>query len=64
MVITEEERREVIATVVSIATKELFSNHIYTFGDRTYRQSEGGGLRATCAISRVTMNTWDILWTQ
>ena len=64
VVITEEERREVIATVVAIAVKELFSNHLYTFGNKIYRQSSGGaiGLRATCAIARVTMNVWDKLW--
>ena len=66
VVINEEERREIIATVVSIAVKELFSNHLYTFGDKTYRQTRGGaiGLRATCAIARVTMNMWDDLWTR
>ena len=64
VVITEEERKEVIATVVAIATKVLFSNHLYSFGGKVYRQTEGGaiGLRAICAIARVTMNTWDNLW--
>ena len=64
VVITEEERREVVATVVGIATKVLFSNHLYTFGNKVYRQRSGGaiGLRATCAIARVTMNVWDKLW--
>ena len=64
VVITEEERREVVATVVGIATKVLFSNHLYTFGNKVYRQRSGGaiGLRATCAIARVTMTVWDKLW--
>ena len=64
--IKEEEKREVIATVVAIATKVLFSNHLYTFSNKVYRQKSGGaiGLRATCAIARVTMNTWDQLWTR
>ena len=64
--ITEEERIEVIATVVAIATKVLFSNHLYTFAGKVYRQKSGGaiGHRATCAIARVTMNTWDLLWTK
>ena len=66
VVITEDERRAITATVISIAVKELFSNHLYTFGGRTYKQSKGGaiGLRATCAIARVVMNMWDDLWTQ
>ena len=42
VVISEEERREVMATVVAIAVKELFSNQLYTFGDKAYRQSSGG----------------------
>ena len=64
VIISEEERREVVATVVSIAVKELFSNHLYTFGNKVYKQTSGGaiGLRATCAIARVTMNKWDELW--
>ena len=66
MVITEEERKEVIATVVSIATKELFKNHLYSFGGKVYKQAGGGaiGLRARCAIACVTMNVWDAMWTQ
>ena len=64
VVITDEERRDVIATVVSIAVKELFKNHLYTFGNKVFRQTSGGaiGLRATCAIARITMNVWDNLW--
>ena len=64
VVLTEDEKREVIATVISIAVKELFKNHLYSFGNKVYRQSSGGaiGLRATCAIARVTMNVWDKLW--
>ena len=64
VVITDEERRDVIATVVSIAVKELFKNHLYTFGNKVFRQTSGGaiGLRATCAIARITMNVWDELW--
>ena len=64
VVITEEEKKEVIATVVGIATQVLFSNHLYTFGNKVYRQKSGGaiGLRATCAVARVTMNLWDKIW--
>ena len=62
--LTEEEKKEVITAVVAIATKNLFSNHLYTFANKVYRQKSGGaiGLRATCAIARVTMNIWDQLW--
>ena len=44
MIISEDERREIIATVVSIAVKELFSNHLYTFGNKIYRQTKGGAI--------------------
>ena len=40
--IKEEEKREVIATVVAIATKVLFSNHLYTFSNKVYRQKSDG----------------------
>ena len=62
--LTDDEKREVIATVVAIATRVLFSNHLYTFANKVYRQKSGGaiGLRATCAIARVTMNMWDQIW--
>ena len=33
-----------IATVVGIATKVLFSNHLYTFGNKVYRQKAGGSI--------------------
>ena len=53
-----------MATVVKIACRTLFENHLYEFGGRTYRQKVGGpiGLRATCAIARLVMCTWDKLW--
>ena len=66
VVLTEGEKREIVATVISLAVKELFSNHLYTFGGKAYRQGAGGpiGLRATCAIARIVMGIWDNLWRQ
>ena len=42
----------------------LFSNHLYTFNGKVYRQKKVGaiGLRATCAIARTVMNIWDRIW--
>ena len=38
--------------------------HPYSFNGKTFLQKAGGpiGLRDTCAIARVVMNTWDIKW--
>ena len=42
----------------------LFTNHIYIFGGKWFRQAKGGpiGLRGTCAVARVVMNVWDGMW--
>ena len=62
--LSEEEKTEIVATVVSIATETLFKNHLYSFGGKFYRQSSGGpiGLRGTCAIARLVMCIWDTKW--
>ena len=45
--LTEENKREIVATVVMIATKFMFQSHIYNFAGKLYNQSSGGpiGLR-------------------
>ena len=62
--LTEKERKEIIATVVRIATEELFKHHYYSFGGAVYHQQGGGpiGLRATCAVARVCMQLFDRKW--
>ena len=42
----------------------MFKKHFYTFGGRTYHQSEGGpiGLRGTCAVARIIMQIFDRKW--
>ena len=62
--LTEEEKKEIVATVILIATKFMFSSHLYTFAGKTYRQKTGGpiGLRGTCAIARLVMQMWDRKW--
>ena len=64
VVLTDDEKREVIAEVVAIATKAMFNNHYYQFGGKTFHQAQGGpiGLRGTCAIARVVMQLFDAKW--
>ena len=62
--LTEEEKKELVATVVQIVVEALFNHHFYTFGNEIYHQKGGGpiGLRGTCAVARVLMQMWDIKW--
>ena len=64
VIMTKLEQKELIATVVQIATEALFRKHFYNFGGKTYQQRSGGpiGLRGTCAVARVCMQLWDIKW--
>ena len=58
------ERKLIIAEVVSLATKAMFSHHFYKYGGATYHQGGGGpiGLRGTCAIARMAMQLFDNKW--
>ena len=62
--LTEEEKKEIVATVMKIATEFMFKSHIYTFAGKMYKQKTGGpiGLRGTCAIARLVMQVWDKKW--
>ena len=64
IVLSEEEKREIVAMVVSLATKAMFDLHHYQFGGTTFKQTDGGpiGLRGTCAIARIAMQIFDIKW--
>ena len=64
VILSEDQKREIIATVVEIATGVFFDTHCYTFGGKRFLQSKGGpiGMRATCAIARLVMAKWDTLW--
>ena len=39
----------------------MFRNHLYQFGGKTYRQTDGApiGVRASMSASRVVMGRWD-----
>ena len=58
---SEYEERLIVATATQIGVLVSMNTHQYSFNGQTYLQQSGGpiGLRATCAISRVVMNTWD-----
>ena len=64
VVLTELEKKELVATVVEILVDAMFTKHYYTFGNKVYHQRKGGpiGLRGTCAVARVTMQLFDIMW--
>ena len=64
VVLTEKEKREVIAEVVALATKAMFNHHYYRFGGKTFHQVQGGpiGLRGTCAVARIVMQLFDAKW--
>ena len=64
VVLTKEDKLEIIGTVLCIATTALFKNHYYSFGGDMYRQNGGGpiGLRGTCAIARLCMQLFDVKW--
>ena len=66
VVLTEDEKKEIIAEVVSLATKAMFRNHFYKFGGVMYHQAQGGpiGLRGTCAIARLVMQIFDAKWSK
>ena len=64
VVLSDEEKRLLIATVVSLATKAMFRLHHYKFGGKMFKQMEGGpiGLRGTCSIARLAMQLFDGKW--
>ena len=62
--ITEFEERLIVAMASQIGILAMMNTHHYSFNGKTYLQQAGGpiGLRATCAVARVVMNTWDVRW--
>ena len=61
VVLTEYEEKLLIATAIQIGVIVMMNTHQYSFNGKTFLQRAGGpiGLRATCAVARVTMNMWD-----
>ena len=59
-----KEKKLLVATVVKLATKAMFTHHYYSFGGLKFQQREGGpiGLRGTCSIARLIMQMFDKKW--
>ena len=64
VILTKDEKKQVVAEVVSLATRAMFRNHFYKFGGRIYHQAQGGpiGLRGTCVVARMVMQLFDAKW--
>ena len=62
--LTEKEKNKIMAVVIKIITETMFRTHVYTFGGKVFRQSNGGpiGLRSTCSVARLVMKIWDNKW--
>ena len=57
---SNQDKKNIIARVVEIATRALFQNHGYKFGNEYYRQENGGSIgdRWTGCASEIVMQTW------
>ena len=57
---TDEDKRKLIAKVRKVAVRTIFSHHVYKFGGKFYRQTEGGpiGLRLTGVVAQLVMDRW------
>ena len=64
VILTEEEKKLLIATMVELAKEAMFTYHFYGFGGRRFEHIEGGpiGLRGTCALARLIMQVVDRKW--
>ena len=62
--LTEGDKKELLASVIKIATQTMFQKHYYSFGGKKFNQKEGGpiGLRGTCAVARLIMQIFDGKW--
>ena len=58
--LTKDEEINMFATALEIAVKFMFKHHVYSFGGKTYCQTDSGpiGLRITMAVARLVMGEW------
>ena len=61
LVFTDQEQKLLFAKALEIGTYTLFQNHLYQFGGKIYKQTDGApiGVRASMSASRVVMGRWD-----
>ena len=57
---TEADKTNLLATALEIAVRFMFKNHVYSFANENYKQSDSGpcGMRSTMAISRLVTGEW------
>ena len=57
---SDEDKKLIVARVVEIATRTLFENHAYKFGNENYRQESGGSIgdRWTGSAAELVMQEW------
>ena len=58
---TNWEKRLAVAEMTGIGVMSMMNTHLFQWAGKFYLQRKGGpiGLRATCAVARVTMLFWD-----
>ena len=61
---SEIEKRMILGMAVQVGIITMMNTHLYSFDGNIYLQKSGGpiGLRATCAVARITMSMWDKRW--
>ena len=64
VILKEWEKKQIIASVIRVATETMLKKHFYSFGGKTFHQKGGGpiGLRGTCAVARLIMQIFDWKW--
>ena len=57
---TPQEIRKIQSRVIEVATRALFENHLYKFGNQTYKQMSGGSIgdRWTGSASELVVQDW------
>ena len=58
---SDQEKKSLFARAIQIATRFLFTNHLYQFASKYFLQRSGApiGVRLSCAAARVVMNMFD-----
>ena len=58
---TKLEQKLVVAEMTRIGVITMMNTHLFQWDGKFYLQRKGGpiGLRATCAVARMTMLFWD-----
>ena len=57
---TNSDKKRLTVKVLEIAVNAILNNHVYKFGNKFYKQRQGGpiGLRLTGVVARLVMDGW------